>query len=144
MKKKKRILFFCKHNSCRSQMAEAFLKHRTGNRFDVFSAGLSPRPIHPLVYTVMDEAGIDIRKQTPKSIDLYLGREPLDEIIIVCQESEAECPRLYPFALHVERWPLPDPALEKNGSEAMLEVFRKTRDRIKENIKIWLIQHKEQ
>jgi len=144
MKKKKRILFFCKHNSCRSQMAEAFLKHRTGNRFDVFSAGLSPRPIHPLVYTVMDEAGIDIRKQTPKSIDLYLGREPLDEIIIVCQESEAECPRLYPFALHVERWPLPDPALEKNGSEAMLEVFRKTRDRIKENIKIWLMQHKEQ
>ncbi|HDS84856.1 MAG TPA: arsenate reductase ArsC [Phycisphaerales bacterium] len=143
MKKKKRILFFCKHNSCRSQMAEAFLKHRTGNRFDVFSAGLSPRPIHPLVYTVMDEAGIDIRKQTPKSIDLYLGREPLDEIIIVCQESEAECPRLYPFALHVERWPLPDPALEKNGSEAMLEVFRKTRDRIKENIKIWLMQHKE-
>ncbi len=143
MKKKKRILFFCKHNSCRSQMAEALLKHQAGNRFEVFSAGLSPRLIHPLVYTVMDEVGIDIRKQTPKSIDLYLGREPLDEIIIVCQESEAECPRLYPFALHVERWPLPDPTAKEGTPEAILDAFRKTRDHIEDKIEIWLMQHKE-
>jgi len=49
MTKKKRILFFCKHNSCRSQMAEAYLKNMAADRFEVFSAGLTPRMIHPFV-----------------------------------------------------------------------------------------------
>lgn len=143
MEKKKKILFFCKHNSCRSQMAEGFLRHLAGEQFDVFSAGLTPRPIHPLVFTVMEEAGIDIRKQMTKSIDLYLGRQPLDEIVIVCQEGEAECPRLYPFALKVERWPLTDPASAQGEPEAILAAFRKTRDLIEEKIKLWLLLHKE-
>lgn len=142
MNKKKRILFFCKHNSCRSQMAEGFLRHLAGDRFEIYSAGLTPRAIHPHVYTVMDEAGIDIRKQTSKSIDVYLGREPLDEIIIVCQEGEAECPRLYPFALHVERWPLADPASKEGTPEAILDAFRRTRDHVEDKIEIWLMQHK--
>lgn len=143
MLKKPRVLFFCKHNSCRSQMAEGFLRYLAGNRFEVYSAGLTPRPIHPNVYTVMDEAGIDIRKQTSKSIDMYLGHHPLDEIIIVCQEGEAECPRLYPFALHVERWPLPDPASVQGEPEEILEAFRKTRNIIEEKIKLWLLLHKD-
>lgn len=141
-KKKKKILFFCKHNSCRSQMAEGFLRHLAGERFEVVSAGLTPRTIHPHVYTVMDEVGIDIRKQTSKSIDMYLGGQPMDEIIIVCREGEAECPRLHPFALHVERWPLTDPALDQDGEDSMLDAFRRTRDRIEDKIKIWLMQHK--
>jgi arsenate reductase len=124
-------------------MAEGFLRYLAGKRFEVYSAGLTPRPIHPNVYTVMDEAGIDIRKQTAKSIDMYLGHHPLDEIIIVCQEGEAECPRLYPFALHVERWPLPDPASVQGEPEEILEAFRKTRDIIEEKIKLWLLLHKD-
>lgn len=143
MNKKQRILFFCKHNSCRSQMAEGFLRHLAGERFEVYSAGLTPSPIHPHVYTVMKESGIDIRKQTSKSIDLYLGQQVFDEIIIVCQEGEAECPRLYPFALKVDRWPLPDPASEQGDPEAILDAFRKTRDSIEDKVKIWLMQHPE-
>ena len=142
-KRKPKILFFCKHNACRSQIAEGILRHMAGERFTVYSAGLNPRPIHPHVYTVMNEIGIDIRKQATKSIDLYLGRESLNEIIIVCKESEAECPRLYPFAMHVERWPLPDPASEQGTPEEILAAFRRTRDRIEEKIKIWLMQHTE-
>lgn len=143
MAKKKRILFFCKHNSCRSQMAEGFLRRLAGEQFEVYSAGLTPRPIHPHVYTVMQEVGIDISGQTSKSIDLYLGHQPLDEIIIVCQEGEAECPRLYPFALKVERWPLPDPASEQGDPETVLEAFRKTRDTLEEKVKLWLMLRKE-
>jgi arsenate reductase len=143
MNKKQRILFFCKHNSCRSQMAEGFLRHLAGDRFEVYSAGLTPRPIHPHVYTVMKESDIDISKQTSKSIDLYLGQQVFDEIIIVCQEGEAECPRLYPFALKVDRWPLSDPTSEQGDPEAILDAFRKTRDRMEDKVKIWLMQHPE-
>ncbi len=138
MNKKKKIMFFCKHNSCRSQMAEGLLRHLAGTQYEIFSAGLTPHPIHPNVYIVMNEIGIDISSQTPKSVDLYLGRQPMDEIIIVCQEGEAECPRLYPFAMKVERWPLPDPASVQGTPEQILAAFRRTRDTIEEKIKLWL------
>jgi arsenate reductase len=136
--KKRRILFFCKHNSCRSQMAEGLLRHLAGDAFDVYSAGLYPAPIHPLVYPVMEEIGIDISRQTSKSIDLYLGRELMDTVFIVCQEGEAECPKLYPMALHVERWPLPDPASVVGQKEAVLNAFRNTRDMLETKIRAWL------
>ncbi len=96
--------------------------------------------IHPFVETVMKEDSISIRGQTAKSIDLYLGKQPFDHIIIVCQEGEAECPRLYPFALHVERWPLADPAALQGDKETLLEAFRQTRDQIKLRIRHWLKQ----
>jgi arsenate reductase len=141
MKKKKRVLFFCKHNSCRSQMAEAYLKKLAGEQFEVFSAGLYPEMIHPFVDVVMQEDGVSIHGQTAKSIDLYLGKEPLDHIIIVCQEGEAECPRLYPFALAVERWPLPDPAQVQGDKETILAAFRRTRDEIKRRIEQWITKN---
>lgn len=139
--KKKRVLFYCKHNSCRSQMAEAYLKHFASDQFDVYSAGLSPELIHPLVSEVMREDGISIRGQTSKSIDLYLGRELFNSIIIVCQTGEAECPRMYPFALKVERWPLSDPAQVTGSKDEMLEAFRRTRDEIKSRVQGWLAQN---
>lgn len=141
MNKKKRILFFCKHNSCRSQMAEAYLRHLAPDRFEAFSAGLSPQMIHPFVETVMNEDGVSIAGQKTKSVDLYLGKQVFDFIFIVCQEGEAECPRLYPFALRVERWSLPDPAAVTGKKEAVLEAFRRTRDEIKQKIQGWLEQN---
>ena len=142
MNKKKRVLFFCKHNSCRSQMAEAWLKHITPDQFEVFSAGLHPEPIHPLVDVVMQEIGISISGQTSKSIDMYLGKQGFDWIIIVCPEGEAECPKLYPFALNIERWPLSDPASLEGSKEQVLETFRRIRDQIKERIEQWLLMNK--
>lgn len=138
MPKKKRVLFYCKHNSCRSQMAEAYLKHLRPDEFAVYSAGLHPEPIHPLVEVVLQEDGVSLQGQTSKSVDFYLGKQVFDSIIIVCQEGEAECPRLYPFAIHVERWPLSDPASVTGNREAVLEAFRQTRDEIKRRIQDWL------
>ncbi|MEN6307041.1 MAG: arsenate reductase ArsC [Anaerohalosphaeraceae bacterium] len=140
MTKKPRVLFFCKHNSCRSQMAEGLLRHIAGDHFDIYSAGLTPEPIHPLVYTVMEEIGIDISGQTPKGIELYLGHQLFDHIIIVCHEGEAECPKLYPFALHVERWPLPDPAAVRGDPIEIADAFRNTRDTIETKIMVWLTE----
>lgn len=138
MTRKQRVLFFCKHNSCRSQIAEGLLRHMAGDRFDIYSAGLYPAPIHPLVYTVMEEIGINISSQATKSVDLYLGLQPFDYIIIVCQESESECPRLYPFALHVERWPLTDPAAVRGDPIEIADAFRNSRDTLEMKIEEWL------
>ena len=137
--KKKRVLFFCKHNACRSQMAEALLRRLAGDRFDTFSAGLHPRPVHPLVHTVMEERGIDVSKQTSKSIDLYMGKDAFDYVIIVCRESEADCPTLYPFALNVLRWPMNDPAsVSGDTPDDALEAFRDTRDELEAKLSQWL------
>jgi arsenate reductase (thioredoxin) len=138
--KKRRILFYCKHNSCRSQMAEGLLRQLAGNQFEVFSAGLFPAPIHPMVYTVMEEIGIDISRQTSKNIELYLNSEPMDTIFIVCQEGEAECPKLHPMALQMERWPLADPAAVVGEKETVLNAFRDTRNKLTAKIKVWLAE----
>lgn len=138
MAHKTRVLFYCKHNSCRSQMAEAYLKYFGQGQYEVYSAGLTPEPIHPFVEAVMKEEGISIKGQTPKSIDLYLGKQPFDYVIIVCREGEAECPKLYPFALNLERWALSDPAEVVGEQDEVLEAFRYTRDEIKKHIQHWL------
>ncbi len=144
MDKKIRVLFFCKHNSCRSQMAESILKRLGGEEFEVHSAGLNPEPIHPLVERVMKERDFSISGQFSKAINTYLGRQTLDYIIIVCQEGEAECPRLYPFAMHVDRWPLSDPAVVKGSQEQMLEAFRYARDVLEIKISEWILKLQKQ
>ena len=142
--KKKKVLFFCKHNSCRSQMAEALLRRLAGDRFDVYSAGLHPRPVHPLVHTVMEERGVDTSGQTSKSIDLYIGKDIFDYIIIVCKESEADCPSLYPLALNVLRWPMNDPAsVQAEVRTDAMESFRDIRDEIETKLTEWLKIKKE-
>lgn len=141
--KKKKVLFFCKHNACRSQMAEALLRRLAGNRFEVHSAGLYPRPIHPLVHTVMEERGIDTSAQTSKSIDLYIGKEIFDYIIIVCKASEADCPSLVPMALEVLRWPLNDPAsVSADDLHEAVKAFRDTRDELEIKLTEWLEEQK--
>lgn len=65
---KSNVLFLCTGNSARSQMAETFLRHHAGDRFEVFSAGLEPKGINPYTIRVMDEIGIDVREQTSDSV----------------------------------------------------------------------------
>jgi arsenate reductase len=141
--KKKKVLFFCKHNACRSQIAEAMLKQMAGDRFEAHSAGLHPRPVHPMVHTVMEERGIDTSAQTSKSIDLYSGKEVFDYIIIVCKESEADCPALVPLALNVLRWPMNDPAsVQADQPQEALEAFRAIRDELEIKLTEWLKKQK--
>jgi arsenate reductase (thioredoxin) len=138
--KKPTVLLLCRHNSGRSKLAEAILKHLAGDRYRVISAGFEPRPVHPLVATVLDEQGIRSSGLTSKSMDVYLGHAVIDWIITVCDSVEKYCPKLEPFALQVERWPLPDPADEPGGPARQLEAFRKTRDDLTQRLRTWLLK----
>ena len=93
-----RVLFLCTQNAARSQMAEAFLRHYAGDRFEVLSAGLAPTQVHPLTRQVLTETGLDPRALRAKGLNDFLGRVSIHYAIIVCAQAEADCPRLYPCA----------------------------------------------
>ena len=71
-----RVLFLCTHNAARSQMAEAFLRHYAGDRFEVLSAGLAPTQVHPLTRHVLTETGLDPSALCAKGLDAFLGQGP--------------------------------------------------------------------
>jgi arsenate reductase (thioredoxin) len=136
--KKERVVFICTGNSARSQMAEGYLRHIASDRFEVFSGGLEPRPIHPFAIEVMDEIGIDIRSQSSKDIKRYLGKETFHHAVFVCQRAEQNCPRIYPFAMQTQSWPFEDPALAIGNQESKFQKFREVRDQIIARITSWV------
>ncbi|MBX7149898.1 arsenate reductase ArsC [bacterium] len=136
------ILVLCTHNAARSQMAEGFLKHDVGDHFNIYSAGLTPTQVHPFAIQVMDEVGIDIRNQSSKGLNAFLGKMTFRYVISVCDQTSAECPRLFPGTLHVLSWPFDDPSAFKGTNEEILEKFRSVRDQIRKRIKEWLLEIK--
>jgi arsenate reductase len=132
MAQKKRVLFLCTGNSCRSQMAEGFLRHMAGDRFEVYSAGVKPTQVNPLAIKVMLEVGVDISKHRSKSAMEFIGQK-FDYVITVCDNAKQTCP-IFPGKYEKIHWSLEDPAETTGTEEEKLAVFMKTRDKIKENI----------
>jgi arsenate reductase len=127
---KKTVLFLCTGNSCRSQMAEGWLRHLGGDRFEALSAGTRPQGLNPRALRVMAENGVDISGQRSKSVDEFLGRD-LDLLITVCGGAQESCPMFLGKAGQRRHWPLPDPA-EAAGTDAqVLGLFRTVRDEIR-------------
>lgn len=131
-RKNKRILLLCTGNCCRSQMAEGFLRHIAGDRYEVLSAGTRPAGyVHPLAEAVMRESGIDISGQWSKPVEEFLppDGEPPDLVISVCDSAAQTCPA---FPGEVERWhwPFEDPIWATGTIEQKLAVFRRIRDEI--------------
>ena len=83
---KKRVLFLCTGNSCRSQMAESWLRHLAGDRFEAISAGTDPQGIHPLTVESMSEHGIEFPGQRSKSVENFSGQS-FDFVITVCDKA---------------------------------------------------------
>lgn len=129
--RKKRVLFLCTGNSCRSQMAEGLLQSIDGP-FEALSAGAKPAGyVHPMAVQVMQELGIDISGQSSKHIDEFLpprGTAP-DLIISVCSSAEKECP-MFPEDVERLHWPFDDPAHATGTDEEKLAEFRRVRDEI--------------
>ncbi len=121
---KKRVLFICRNNSGRSQMAEGILRHLYGDRYEAFSAGSEPKEINPLTVKVMEEMGVDMSGHESKSIMKFRGEE-FDVVVTLCQDT---CPVFTGGKRHIHA-DFPDPA----GSG--IETFRKVRDEILEWIK---------
>jgi arsenate reductase len=138
---KQRVLFLCTHNSARSQMAEGFLRHLAGDRFEVFSAGTEATRVRPLAIQVMAELGIDISGQHSKTLDRYVN-EPFDEVITVCDTAAEVCP-VFPGAVHRRHWSFADPS-KATGSEAeQLAVYRRVRDEIRSRIEDELLKEEQ-
>ena len=129
---RKRVLFLCTGNSCRSQMAEGFLRHLAGDKFEVFSAGVKPTQVNPLAVKVMAEVGIDISKHKSKSAMEFIGQQ-FDYVITVCDNAKQTCP-VFPGHYEKLHWSLEDPAEAEGGEEERMVVFREIRDKIKQKI----------
>jgi arsenate reductase len=132
------VLFLCTRNSARSQMAEALLKRYAGDQFEVYSAGLNPKGVHPLATKVMSEAGIDISGYQSKGLRQFLGNLPVSVAITVCASVEEDCPTHWPGAHSRLLWPFDDPVAFPGTEEERLAKFRVVRDQVDQQIKHWL------
>lgn len=125
-----RVLFVCTHNSARSQMAEAFLRHLSDGLIDAHSAGSHPTRLHPDAITTMHSYGIDISGQTSKHVSEYDGQH-FDYVITVCDNAREVCPT---FTGGQQRhWGLTDPA-SLTDANARAEQFRLTAERLRARI----------
>lgn len=114
-------------------MAEGFLRHYGGSRFEVFSAGTKPCIVNPTAIQVMKEAGIDISKQTSKSVSIFMG-QAFDYVITVCDYARETCP-VFPGAGIPIHWAFPDPPHDRKITEDVLREFRQVRDKIHEKFR---------
>jgi arsenate reductase (thioredoxin) len=131
---KVRVLFVCVHNSARSQMAEAFLNHMAGDRFEAESAGLEPGELNPLAVEAMGEVGIDISMNKTKSVfALYKADRLYRYVIAVCDEAAQTCPIFPGFAENLH-WSIEDPGSFTGSHEERLNKTRRVRDEIKKMI----------
>jgi arsenate reductase len=131
------VLFLCTGNSCRSQMAEGWLRHLAGDRFRAHSAGIKPGVVHPLAIEAMREAGIDISSQYSKDAATLLGRH-FTHIITVCDSARDVCP-IFPGPSIREHWPIEDPANAEGSHEVRMRVVRKVRDEIATRVRRFIV-----
>ncbi|WP_025323185.1 arsenate reductase ArsC [Deferrisoma camini] len=134
---KKRVLFLCTGNSCRSQMAEGWLRHLAGDRYEVFSAGTRPQGLNPLAVRVMAEAGVDISGHTSDPVEKYLGQD-FDLVVTVCGGAKESCPVFVGRVKDRQHWPFDDPAGATGTQEQILAVFRRVRDEIRARVEAFL------
>ncbi len=127
-----KILILCTGNSCRSQMAEGFLKSFDKN-LDVVSAGTEPsKKVHPLAIKVMNEIGIDLSKGYPKPVNKFLDQE-FDYVITVCDGAKETCPAFTGKVKHRLHIGFDDPAEATGSNEFILSEFRRIRNEINRN-----------
>lgn len=132
---KESVLFLCTGNSARSQMAEGWLRHLAGDRYEVFSAGTKPVGLNPGSVEAMAEVGIDISQHRSKHVDEY-ATQSIDYVVTVCDRAKETCP-LWPGRTTVIHWSFDDPAAVVDV-EARRLVFRRVRDEIASAIRQFL------
>jgi arsenate reductase (thioredoxin) len=109
-------------------MAEGYLRHVAGDRFEVHSAGVEPKGLNPLAVQAMAEMGIDISRQKSKDVSEYLGQY-IPYIITVCDSARQRCP-VFPRSYKFLHWDIEDPAAAGGTRDQRRAVFRRVRDEI--------------
>ena len=125
----KKVLVLCTGNSCRSQIAEAYLRHFAGEKAEIYSAGVETHGVNPKAISTMKEDGIDISQHTSNNIDEYFNIE-FDFVITVCDNAKERCP-FFPTKAKKFHQNFPDPAKATGTEEEILEQFREVRQMIK-------------
>jgi len=135
----KNVLVLCTANSCRSQIAEGYLRYFAGDKAKIYSAGIETHGVNPKAIQVMAEDHIDISKHTSNNVDEYIN-VPFDYIITVCDNANENCPY---FPGRAERFHhnFPDPAKAKGSPEEVMDEFRRVRDMIKIYSKDFVTAH---
>lgn len=133
---KKKILFLCTHNSCRSQMAEGIVNHFLGDRFQAFSAGTEATQVNPVAVQVLAEWGIDISLHRSKTLDEFAG-EHFDHVITLCGSANEQCPLFFGGVQRVHIG-FDDPSRTKGSLDEILAEFRRVRDEIREKLTDYL------
>ena len=136
---KKNILVLCTGNSCRSQIAEGYLRHFANGKANIYSAGIETHGVNPRAIQVMKEDGIDISSHTSNNVNEYTHID-FDFIITVCDNAKENCPY---FSSKAKRFHhnFPDPAKTTGSEEDILQSFRKARDMIKNYSKMFIEQN---
>ena len=122
-------MVLCTGNSCRSQIAEGFLRHFAGSRAEVYSAGIETHGVNPKAIQVMAEAGIDISSHTSNHVNEYAAID-FDYVITVCDNAKESCP-YFPSRAKKLHYNFPDPAKATGTEEEVMNEFRRVRDLIK-------------
>ena len=126
----KKILVLCTGNSCRSQIAEGYLRHFAGNSAQIYSAGVETHGVNSTAIAIMVEDGIDISGYSSNNIDEYFEID-FDYIITVCDNAKENCP-FFPSKAKKFHYNFPDPAKAKGGESEIIEEFRRLQNMIKE------------
>ncbi|HUH18544.1 arsenate reductase ArsC [Albibacterium sp.] len=126
---KRRILVLCTGNSCRSQIAEGYLRYFAGDEAEVFSAGIETHEVNPRAIEIMKRDGIDISKHTSNNIDDYRGID-FDYVLTVCDNAKENCP-YFPTSAIKLHCNFPDPAKALGSDEEIMEQFRQVRELIR-------------
>lgn len=129
---KKRVLFLCTANSCRSQMAEGIVNHFMGDRLEAFSAGTQASFVHPTAIEVLAEIGVDISQHRSKNLSEF-DDQNFDYVITLCGDANETCP-LYIGGTKKTHIGLDDPAKATGGKEEIMREFRRVRDEIKDEL----------
>ena len=125
----KKVLVLCTGNSCRSQIAEGYLRHFAGDKAEIYSAGVETHGVNPRAIATMKEDGIDISQHTSNNIDEYFNID-FDFVITVCDNAKERCP-FFPTKAKKFHQNFPDPAKSTGTEEEIMEQFRQVRQMIK-------------
>ncbi len=126
----KKVLVLCTGNSCRSQIAEGYLRYFAEQKAEIFSAGVETHGVNPKAIETMKEDGIDISHHTSNNIDEYRNID-FDFVITVCDNAKERCP-FFPTKAQKFHYNFPDPAKATGSDDEISEEFRKVRQQIKE------------
>ncbi len=135
----KKILVLCTGNSCRSQIAEGYLKHFAKDKAAVYSAGVETHGVNPRAIQIMKEDGIDISGHTSNNVNEYRDLA-FDYVITVCDNAKERCP-FFPSNAQKFHYNFPDPAKATGTEEEILQQFRDVRNMIKKYSREFVAEH---